>query len=373
MIRNKSLNLIILSALFMIISICQASAQKTSNVRIKGKLNNNNYKVIYLDKYSNQPEKIDSSAIINNTFDIKANIGEISFFDLRVADDKMIVLILKPGENVDITLDAANFQMPVSLSGSVQSGQIYDLNFKLKKYELKQDSLNQVYERNKDNVKKDSIINVLREAFDRFSEKEMQLIKKSILNNLTSMSGLLFISKLNANDNADIYSKYDSSLVKNYPNNNFVLEFHKQVAKNILLSIGHVAPEINEKDTTGKNIPLSSLRGKVVLIDFWASWCGPCRRESPHMVKLYNTYHDKGFEIYSVSLDKSKDAWIGAIKHDNLKWTHVSDLGYWGSKPAQLYNVSSIPFTVILDKMGKIVAKGLFGEEIDSRIEMLLK
>ena len=108
---------------------------------------------------------------------------------------------------------------------------------------------------------------------------------------------------------------------------------------------------------------------KVVLIDFWASWCGPCRRESPNMVKLYNKFRDKGFEIYSVSLDKDRQAWLNAIKKDKLRWTHVSDLGFWNAKPAQLYNISSIPSTVLLDRNGKIIAKGLMGGELDQKLD----
>ena len=112
------------------------------------------------------------------------------------------------------------------------------------------------------------------------------------------------------------------------------------------------------------------MRGKVVLIDFWASWCGPCRRENPNVVKLYEKYKDKGFEIFSISLDKDKTAWIKAIKDDNLKWTnHVSDLKYWSSEAAKLYGVSSIPSTVLIDKEGRVIAKNLRGRDLELKMK----
>lgn len=146
------------------------------------------------------------------------------------------------------------------------------------------------------------------------------------------------------------------------------------------LRIGDPAPELAFLDPEGKERKLSDLRGKVVLIDFWASWCGPCRMENPNVVKLYNNYKDKkfksgkGFEIFSVSLDQSKDRWIGAIKQDGLIWeNHVSDLQGWRAEGARIYNVNSIPQTYLIDGEGKIIAKGLRGAALENQLKSLLK
>jgi thiol-disulfide isomerase/thioredoxin len=348
-------------------------AQNKTNLTIKGKINNNIYKTIFIDKFSNEPAKIDSAAIVNNAFELNVSIPETGFFTLRLADDKTMIFIFSPGEKVDVTFDAANFQLPMILSGSPQSAQVFDLTQKIAQCQLWQDSLNQVYEHNKTNPKLDSIVLGLRVSFDKFADRQIKLIVDFLNNNLTSLGGMLFINRLNMNDYAASFIRYDSALIKTYPNNGLVRDFHAQVTRNLSLSVGQVAPDIKEKDTTGKEVPLSSLRGKVVLIDFWASWCGPCRHENPHMVKLYNEYHNKGFEIYGFSLDKNKDAWLNAIRRDKLFWTQVSDLQYWNSGVAQLYNVSSIPYTVLLDRKGKIIAKGIMGQEIDNRLDMLFK
>jgi len=133
---------------------------------------------------------------------------------------------------------------------------------------------------------------------------------------------------------------------------------------------GQLAPEIALNDVNGKPMKLSDTRGKIVLIDFWASWCGPCRQESPNMVKLYNTYKNKNFTILSVSLDEDPAKWKEAIQRDGLVWkTHVSDLRGWKSGMPQLYGFDGIPFTVLVNPEGKIIAKGLRGAALVQKIE----
>lgn len=134
--------------------------------------------------------------------------------------------------------------------------------------------------------------------------------------------------------------------------------------------IGKQAPEIALRNPDGKEFKLSDLQGKLVLLDFWASWCGPCRKENPNVVNVYNKFRDKGFTIYSVSLDGNRDAWMRAIKSDKLEWPyHVSELKEWKSSAATAYNVSGIPASYLIDKNGVIVAENLRGAALEKAVQ----
>jgi thiol-disulfide isomerase/thioredoxin len=146
------------------------------------------------------------------------------------------------------------------------------------------------------------------------------------------------------------------------------------------LEIGNTAPELKFLSPEGKTIALSSLRGKIVLIDFWASWCPPCRLENPNVVSVYNEFKDKnfkggkGFTIYSVSLDRTKEAWVKAIADDKLSWpNHVSDLKYWNSEAGAIYGVDAIPTNFLIDGNGKIIGKSLRGAALRNALQQILE
>jgi peroxiredoxin len=138
--------------------------------------------------------------------------------------------------------------------------------------------------------------------------------------------------------------------------------------------IGRQAPEISLPDTEGRTVKLSSFRGKYVLVDFWASWCGPCRRENPNVVDAYNQFKNKNFTVLGVSLDRpgQKENWIKAIREDKLTWTHISDLKFWQSEVVPVYQVGSIPFNVLVDPDGKIVAENLRGNALGQKLQEVL-
>ena len=139
-----------------------------------------------------------------------------------------------------------------------------------------------------------------------------------------------------------------------------------------MLAPGKLAPDFEQEKPDGTKMKLSDLRGQVVLLDFWASWCGPCRKENPNVVNVYHKYKNDGFTVMNVSLDKSREAWLAAIEKDGLVWpNHVSDLKFWSNEAAQLYKVSGIPFTVLIDKEGKIIGTNIRGEALGETLKSI--
>lgn len=218
------------------------------------------------------------------------------------------------------------------------------------------------------------IENIVASYQKQFNEKNAEISATSrnlMLENKSDLATLMFLD--NFSQDKALQTEIITALHEVYPEHPLVSERYNKINNpQFRTSEGSIAPELEFSDPDGKVRKLSDLRGKVVLIDFWASWCGPCRKENPHVRAMYEKYHDRGFEVFSVSLDNNKDRWKDAIAKDNLSWpNHVSDLKGWGSAAAKLYGVSSIPSTFLVDKDGRIIAKGLRGEQLTAVLEQI--
>lgn len=224
------------------------------------------------------------------------------------------------------------------------------------------------------------------QGLDQEIKKNLKAYIESVEDPLISLY-LLSSFNLQDNEERDFVKSKMQAITAAVPNSVYVKEYTDKIVQmeNALaeqkameaatkkVDIGVEAPEIVQKNPKGQDLRLSDLRGQVVLVDFWASWCKPCRIENPNLVKAYNKYKNQGFTIFSVSLDKDRNAWLQAIEQDNLTWEyHTSDLKFWQNAAAQLYGVNSIPAAFLLDREGKIVGKNLRGAQLEEKIKEVI-
>jgi peroxiredoxin len=212
----------------------------------------------------------------------------------------------------------------------------------------------------------------LRKAYVALDEKKSDKVKEAIDNMGNSLAALYAVNFLDPEKDFPFLDKLAQKVDQGMPNSKYAQEFVASVNGMRTLAIGEMAPDIALPNPDGDVVALSSLRGKYVLIDFWAAWCRPCRIENPNVVRMYHKYNEKGFEVFGVSLDRNKKDWVEAIEADGLVWTQVSDLQYFNSAAASLYNIQAIPATYLIDPDGKIIAKNLRGAALEEKLAEVL-
>ena len=370
------------------------SGCKNNTVRISGTLSNpvaGEY--IFLDELkSNELNTVDSVKVSDKgTFNFKREVKFPSFYLLKINDNNFLTLLVEPGEKLVLNAKYDSINYPVSVTGSEGTKLMTDYNVNLRSTINKLSGLNNIYTQNEGSPQLPSIIESLDSMAQTYLTEINSYTKNYINKNISSLVSLVALYQqvapnvyvLNPTKDINYFIKVDSSMFSQYPEYEPVVTLHQQV-KEFVAGIkgetaitpvsedGAVAPEISLPTPEGDTIKLSSTRGSVVLLDFWASWCSPCRQENPNLVKAYNLFHKKGFQIFQVSLDKTREAWLKGIKDDQLdKWIHVSDIQYWNSVVVPLYKIESIPSNFLLDKDGRIIASNLRGEKLQEKLTEL--
>jgi peroxiredoxin len=369
----------LLSLPFALIVYSCSSGSKDGEFELTGNFSNANGETIYLEKLASAQPVIVDSAVLDEKggFQFSGYTPRIGFYRIKQNQQNFAMLVLDSADKVKVSGNLKDLGNTYKVEGSKETRLFMEYNEIAKKRDLRLDSLNKLWQsimesRSMDSKRMDSLSKVFEAPYNNIVESSNQEMIKKIDDNADMYSSIMAVQALEPDKYPDIYRKLDIGLTKKFPNDNNVKMFHDVVSKIQATTIGQLAPEINLPSPAGENIALSSLKGKIVLVDFWASWCGPCRKEMPNVVKAYKKYKDKGFEIFGVSLDQDKDKWVEAIKKDEITWPQVSDLRQWKSEAARIYNVQGIPYTVLLDKEGRIIAKNLRGEELDKKLAEVL-
>ncbi|MCS6980631.1 MAG: TlpA family protein disulfide reductase [Flavobacteriales bacterium] len=351
-----------------------------------GKVENFNGKHVFLEKIFPDKILLIDSAVVNDTggFFFYKKPDQYGHYRIRFGGtagtarlapyQNLIFLITSGNEKLRLSTKAPDFVLRCNLEGSPESQALLALLQRKLRHERLGDSLR-------------TALNTFTYAPDfpqrarvadslfYYSEQSLKALARQTAEfNPSSLVALEGLGFLKMEEDFPLFKKVSEALKQKHPDNPYVKMLVSNVEVRARTAIGAVAPDIRLPDPQGKIRSLHSLRGKYVLLDFWASWCRPCRAENPNLVHAYQKYKEKGFDIFQVSLDRDKNAWIQAIQNDGLSnWHHVSDLKMWDSEPAKLYNVTGIPKSFLLDPNGVIVATDLRGPALEAKLAEIFR
>jgi peroxiredoxin len=365
----------------VIIALLAACNNRNSGrpFNVDGNIKNTTAKMVYLEEVpltGSHPVILDSSKIGNDgNFQLKTTSKGDGLYSIRTEQKIFpLAVLINDAPKITVNADLANQTQPYTTSGSEASAKLIDFDKAISNYALAIfQSGNKVDSQSKANpadsttaiqyAQLEKQTNDLKNyALDFINKSKNPVLTLYALDSYQNMTSNIGIKGLSRTEIATIVN----TAAAKFKNNQVLEDAQKKLAP-------QKAADFTLPDVNGKPVSLSSFKGKYVLLDFWASWCGPCRKDNPNVVRAYNQFRDRNFTILGVSLDQNKDAWVKAINEDGLNWTQVSDLKFWNSAAAALYKVEAIPYNVLVDPNGNIIGENLHGEELVRTLQGVLK
>lgn len=390
----------VFAAIALIFSSCET--ESANGIKLSGTITADEGPIIlsYIDATKGAPIPMDTMEVVEGKFESSWDSDSVNFYTITTAKGFYIPVLIESGEQIQLDIDGENTDRKYTVAGSPGSQRLLDIN-DVSIYALKRvDSLDRIVEQFKDSANYGQVKEVLDITFQKVLAQAKNGMKKFIDEDPGNLTNLIIFSQkvagaelISPMEDFEYYEKVDQGFKERYPNNQHTKFFGKAAAQ-IKLQVeqnkaktqtqaqlvpGSAIPEISLPSPSGEFKNLSDLKGKIVLVDFWAAWCRPCRAENPNLVRMYEKYKSRGFEVFSVSLDglpqqpDPKSDWTGAIAADGLVWeNHVSDLLGWSSTVAKRFGLKGIPYTILIDRAGNIIQTNLRGPALEAKLKEVL-
>ncbi|HVN57111.1 MAG TPA: TlpA disulfide reductase family protein [Bacteroidales bacterium] len=364
--------LLLFSVIAAFLAAC-STTPKEPHYTLKGKIKGADSTQFYLSRRTaGKFVKFDSATVVKGEFTFtggKVNFPEMVYFLTKDNRNGLTFFL----ENSDITIDGSlDTLYKAKITGSKAQHEYDSAKALIEPIEKKYSALYEIYQAAQKAGRK-STTDSIEKVFDDLQKESSGIQKEFIKNSPKSYASPTLLKMLSYEMEADEIESLIKGLDTTLQKTLVVKDLIAHIAVMKTVAIGQKAPDFTLDDPDGKPVPLFSKVGKtkLLLVDFWASWCGPCRHENPNVVKVWKEFHKMGFDVFSVSLDRpgDKDGWTNAIKNDQLTWTHVSDLKYWDCSAAKLYAVNAIPSNFLLDKNGIIIAKNVTGDKLRDKVK----